>query len=469
MRSNRRRHPWMVGSAACLVLTLAGSAGVSATADGIPAATANVPAEVPVPADVSHQPGVSAAAVAAALREPLKSSAIGPSPAYVVVDPSAGSEVAARGAGTPTTPASTTKILTAVAALKAFGPDAGIATTVTQPKPGSLVLVGRGDPTLRVEGPAGEGATLTDLAARTAAELRARHPEGPPEVTLSYDDSLFVGPTRSPAWQSTYTNPATALVPPITALMANRGFIGGDVDPVPAAECARMFAAKLRAIGIKVKSRVARTTGGEAGSGTAAPADGPVAQVFSPPMTEIVGQMLRASDNVIAEMLGHLAGGQLGHTYSFAGGSAATTQALAEMGVDTTGLVLDDASGLSRTNLIPPATLAGALAAALTRDRPVLWPLFVGLAVAGFDGTLADRFSTTSTRAGRGYVRAKTGTLSGVSGLAGTVVTRDGATLVFAFLTGRARDAAAAAAVWDRAAAALASCDCREAPAGGSS
>jgi len=457
-------------SVACLLPALVGptgvSAGVSAAADGTSVASVRA-AVFPAPVDLAQQGAVSATAVAAALREPLKSSAVGPAAAYVVVDPSADSEVAGRGADTPTTPASTTKLLTAVAALKAFGPDTRIATTVIQSRPGSLVLVGRGDPTLRVDGAAGEGATLADLAARTASELRARHPEGPPEVTLSFDDSMFVGPTRSPAWQSTYTNPATALVPPITALMANRGFIGGDVDPVPAAECARAFAAKLRTAGIKVKSKVARTTGAETGSATPAPTAGPVAQVFSPPMAEIVGRMLKDSDNVIAEMLGHLAGGQLGHTYSFAGGAAATGQVLATLGVDTAGLVLDDASGLSRTNLIPPATLAGALTAALTRDRPALWPLSTGLAVAGFDGTLADRFSAASTRAGRGYVRAKTGTLSGVSGLAGIVVTRDGATLVFAFLAGHARDAAAAATVWDRAAAALAACNCRATPTTG--
>lgn len=481
MYSSRRLRSWLGGAGAGLGLVAAASFGVSAAAGETPAAPAPVetpvetPIEVPVPAEVSHQSGASKSAVAAAVKEPLRASALGPSARYIVFDPATGLDLTSRGATTPVTPASTTKVLTAVAALRAFGPDARIATTVTQPEPGSLVLVGRGDPLLRVDGAAGDGATLGDLAARTAAGLRAQHPAGTPEVRLSYDDSLFVGPTRSPAWEGSYTSPATALVPPITALMANRGFIGGDVDPVPAVECARAFAAKLRAAGIKVKSKITRV----AGIGAAVPAipgevepapiqAAPVAQVFSPPMDEIVGQMLRTSDNVTAEMLGHLAGGALGHTYSFAGGAAATRQVLETLGIPTAGLVLEDASGLSRANLIPPETLARTLSAALTEERAQLWPLLSGLPVAGFDGTLADRFSTTSTRSGRGYVRAKTGTLTGVSALAGTVVTRDGITLTFAFMAAQARDTTAAAAAWDRAAAALAGCDCSLTSTGGS-
>ncbi|MDP3972077.1 MAG: D-alanyl-D-alanine carboxypeptidase/D-alanyl-D-alanine-endopeptidase [Candidatus Nanopelagicales bacterium] len=483
MYSSRRSRSWLGGAGAGLVLVAATSFGVSAATGEMPAGPVEVPieapggtpADVPVPVEVSYQSGASKTAVAAAVKEPLRASALGPSARYIVFDPATGLDLASRGATTPVTPASTTKILTAVAALRAFGPDGRIATTVTQPEPGSLVLVGRGDPLLRVDGAAGDGATLGDLAARTVAELRAQHPAGTPEVRLSYDDSLFVGPTRSPTWEGSYTSASTALVPPITALMANRGFIGGDVDPVPAVESARAFAAKLRTAGIKVKSKITRVSGIDSAApavpGEVEPAPiraAPVAQVFSPPMDEIVGQMLRTSDNVTAEMLGHLAGGALGHTYSFAGGAAATRQVLETFGVPTAGLVLEDASGLSRANLIPPETLARTLSVALTEERVQLWPLMSGLPVAGFDGTLADRFSTTSTRGGRGYVRAKTGTLTGVSALAGTVVTRDGITLAFAFLAGQVRDTTAAAAAWDRVAAALAGCDCSLTSTGGS-
>ena len=85
-----------------------------------------------------------------------------------------------------------------------------------------------------------------------------------------------------------------------------------------------------------------------------------------------------------------------------------------------------------------------------------------GLPVARFNGSLAYRFVSTGTAPARGVVRAKTGTLTGVHGLAGTVVTRDGTLLGFALLLDRVRpiDTLDARATLDRLAAALAGCGC---------
>ena len=94
-----------------------------------------------------------------------------------------------------------------------------------------------------------------------------------------------------------------------------------------------------------------------------------------------------------------------------------------ELGVPTDGLALLDGSGLSRGSRIAPETLGALLALAAGHDAdPRLRPLVTGLPVAGFSGTLADRFGTAGDgRAGAGEVRAKTGTLTGVSSLAGVV------------------------------------------------
>jgi serine-type D-Ala-D-Ala carboxypeptidase/endopeptidase (penicillin-binding protein 4) len=79
--------------------------------------------------------------------------------------------------------------------------------------------------------------------------------------------------------------------------------------------------------------------------------------------------------------------------------------------------------------------------------------------VAGFNGTLKNRYG--SDRAGLGVVRAKTGTLTGVNSLAGTVVDADGRLLAFAFIANGAQDRDAAQKALDQAAAAVANCGCR--------
>jgi D-alanyl-D-alanine carboxypeptidase/D-alanyl-D-alanine-endopeptidase (penicillin-binding protein 4) len=83
--------------------------------------------------------------------------------------------------------------------------------------------------------------------------------------------------------------------------------------------------------------------------------------------------------------------------------------------------------------------------------------------VAGFSGTLDDRFDTAPARRGAGVVRAKTGSLSGVSTLAGITVDADGRLLAFALLADAVPPGGTgpAEAALDRVAARLAGCGCR--------
>ena len=83
-----------------------------------------------------------------------------------------------------------------------------------------------------------------------------------------------------------------------------------------------------------------------------------------------------------------------------------------------------------------------------------------GLPVAGGDGTLEDRFGTGTASAGRGIVRAKTGTLTGVTALAGVVTTADGRLLVFATMS-NGRSPADVRPRLDTFAATLGACGCR--------
>jgi len=118
-----------------------------------------------------------------------------------------------------------------------------------------------------------------------------------------------------------------------------------------------------------------------------------------PSLRDLVHQMLKQSDNLIAEQLALFVAG-LG--YPLPG---------------TRGVHLADASGLSRYNLVSPRALVHLLSDA--RGKPWFADFRDSLPVAGVDGTLASRFTDGPAR---GRVRAKTGTMGGVSTLAGYVL-----------------------------------------------
>ena len=129
---------------------------------------------------------------------------------------------------------------------------------------------------------------------------------------------------------------------------------------------------------------------------------------------------------------------------------------------------MSDGSGLSKGDRIEAITLARTIEAivagrAPTADNgasPVGWAVSTGMPVAGFTGTLADRFDTPSTKSGLGVVRAKTGTLTGVVSLAGFVRDREGRLLVFALLARGVPDIDQARTSVDRFASVLAGCGC---------
>ena len=96
---------------------------------------------------------------------------------------------------------------------------------------------------------------------------------------------------------------------------------------------------------------------------------------------------------------------------------------------------------------------------AASTDHPQLRPLLTGLPVAALSGTLAERFDESAGAAG--WVRAKTGSLRGVTSLAGTVQDADGRLLVFAVLADAVPATTAARDAVDSVAAALVACGCR--------
>ncbi len=380
----------------------------------------DVPAVEAPPADEPD-----AADVQAAVDRAVRSEALGDHVGVRVTDLATGDELASVGDGA-FTPASTTKVLTAFAALTALDPDDRFVTR-TVLDGDRLVLVGGGDPFLLAE-PArparyGERADLRTLAERTAGELDAR---GVTSVRLGYDASLFEGPASSPAWAANdYVG--SGIVSPVSALWVDRGVTASGARAAdPAADAALTFARALEVAGVDVQGAPA----------PAAASGADVASVRSATVRQLVEVVLRRSDNEGAEVLLRHVARASGEPATFAGGAAAVTRVLEDAGVPVEGLVLGDGSGLARSNRIAPDTLTEVLRVAAGDDRTSA--LLAGLPVAGFDGTLADRFSAAGADAALGLVRAKTGTLTGVHALAGVVPDAQGRPLAVAVMADRA-------------------------------
>lgn len=354
-----------------------------------------------------------------------------------------------RAGGVALMPASTTKLLTAAAVLEALGPQTRFRTTVTRAGR-QIFLVGGGDPQLTVERtPRGvnSNASLARLATLTATALRE---DGVAAVRLRYDESLFRGPQEQPFWKPDFLQ--IGVVAPISALSADDGRLSPPASvrsPAPALTAAQAFARLLQERGIEV-----------AGDLIAESADGDeIAAVESAPLADLVEHMLLVSDNTEAEILGHQVGLEVLGDPTFSGGARATLQVLSDLGVQTAGTILNDNSGLSRGNRISPRTLLAVLRAAIETDPGTLWPVYTGMPVAGFDGSLAARFAQPSARSGRGTVTGKTGTLTGTSTLAGLVVNRDQQLLLYAAMTNDVDQFAASAAI-DDVIARVAGCRC---------
>lgn len=351
-------------------------------------------------------------------------------------------------------PASTMKLLTATAALAELGPDHTFATTVVHRGRHGIVLVGGGDPFL-ASAPASDPtyparADMVTLARSTAEAL---HEQGVRRVRVGYDDSLFSGPRTSPRWPADYL--PDGVVSPITALWVDEGrpstVSGRFADP--SASAAATFAAALASSGVEVL--------GQPAVRRAAPDATTLASVQSAPLAEIVEQVLAVSDNEAAEVLAHQVGVARSGRGSFAGGAAGVRRVLDELGIPLAGARVYDGSGLSREDRLAPITLIAVLRTAAGAEHPELRTVVTGLPVAGFSGSLAERFTQADPRA-LGRVRAKTGTLSGVSGLAGIATDLDGEPLVFVLMADRVAlaDTLDARDALDAIAAALGACRC---------
>lgn len=381
---------------------------------------------------------------------------LGPRVSVHVVDAASGGVLFDAAGSTARTPASTTKLLTAAAVLSTVGPQVTLPTRVVQgASPDEIVLVGAGDMLLGT-GPSDPTAIvgragLGTLAEQVAEQLRAQHVT---KVALRVDDTAFTGPNTSAAWDPAdvahgYTGRVAAI-----GLAKDRARLNhpGPVDPALSAGTA--FSQALQRLGIAVAGPPVRTTAPDKAT--------VLGEVRSAPVEDILGVTLRESDNALAEVLGRLAARSMGRPPTFEDAALAVVDQVERLGIDTGSTHLVDASGLGDGSVIPARVLVELLRLAASADHPELRPMLTGLPVAGFSGTLDDRYVKRPAHAAAGLLRAKSGTLTGVTTLAGFVVDHDGRLLLFAVMADRvpATGTLDARQAVDRIGSVLAGCGC---------
>jgi D-alanyl-D-alanine carboxypeptidase/D-alanyl-D-alanine-endopeptidase (penicillin-binding protein 4) len=366
-----------------------------------------------------------------------------------VIDAGTGRAVCARAAKRPRILASNTKLFTTSAALSRFGPEYRIATKLLADGPinlngalqGSLYLEGAGDPALGVPGfyERYGGGVGTDLLA-LVGQLRLA---GVRSVSgrLYADDGVF-DRLRGVADSGYATSP---YIGPLSGLSFDYGYRGSGISEGfasdPAMLAATKLAAALRSAGIAVRGQVARSI---------TPADAEtMAGVRSPTMSRLVETTDVYSNNFFAEMLAKLLGAQFGGAGTTAAGTAVVERFARGHG---SGIQAVDGSGLTRGNRASPAQVVGLLQA--MRESPVGDEFIQDLALAGREGTVADRMHGT---AANGRCRTKTGTLTGVSALSGYCFNRDGRTMIFSVLMNNVIDLSLAHYEQDKIAALVAS------------
>ncbi|MBS3903956.1 MAG: D-alanyl-D-alanine carboxypeptidase/D-alanyl-D-alanine-endopeptidase [Simkania sp.] len=371
-------------------------------------------------------------------------------------------------------PASSIKLFTCAAILDRLGPAFRFETQVLKDTKENLYLVGVGDPSL-------DRHALEDLAMQIALG-QEKHFTG----DLVVDHSLFDNITNGPGWMwdegMYYWNaPVDALLidhscitlwilpkalktPPEIVFQAGADYMTIDNQAITCEEPGELKVERTpvsRENKIEVKGALALTTpaqyfqvpvdaphlytahvfqknlkehamtwDGQVRLGKA-PADATVvASHRSLPLSVLIHKALKASDNLTAncffKKLGQLLEGSPGTWQS---GSKAVRYFLQDrVQLDTDQLVMLDGSGDSRYNLVSPHQMVQFLRW-MSSQFHIAPEMIAALPINGVDGTLKKRLPHIT-----GKVRAKTGTMTGISTISGFIQAEDGEMLAFSIM-----------------------------------
>ena len=319
--------------------------------------------------------GAPAALKSSTISPILKSAANSKTLAYpgmMLVDPSTGESIFEYSADSLRMPASLLKIISAVALLDYVEPDFRFTTEIlTGAEPNTLIIAGSLDPWMERNGVLAikmGRASLPKLVKTALKKLDSDN--GAPIKTLNIKYSKMHFP---------------------------------DIDFIKSQFMAR-----------NVKVTTTRITSEEASLASKES----IAIFQSPPMQKIMDWMLIWSDNTLGNRMAMYASMKAGFGYSESGIQETFVKTLNNLGIDSTGLVAVDGSGLSRSNRVSAQMLAELLLK--TYDNEKYRIIYGGLPVGGVNGTMRNRFVSSAPKA-IGLVRTKTGSLTGVVSLAGYV------------------------------------------------
>jgi serine-type D-Ala-D-Ala carboxypeptidase/endopeptidase (penicillin-binding protein 4) len=404
----------------------------------------------------------------------------------ILVQPlSKGQNLYSRDAQKYFTPASNAKLLTTAAALQQLGANFRIRTSVYQDGNNVVRVVGRGDPSF----------SDTQFVA-LARQLKAK---GITQIEkLIADDSYFQGDIVHPSWEwedvySDYGAPVNSLivnqnvfsiklVPQVVGkplqvgwtdfsearlwqiinqsvtveekqpafinvtrelsgnVLRIQGQLGAKADPflvkMPVVDPNNYFLRRFRIALIGEKIRL-----GETAVVSSSVNQQELAFVESPLLSDLVMETNQNSNNLYAEALLRAMASQPKKpdqtTVNAALEVLKTT--LTQLGVNPTGYVIVDGSGLSRHNLISPEALVQVLQGMAKTPSSSVYR--ASLPIAGKSGTLKSRFQNTPAE---GIVQAKTGTMTGVVSLSGYVNSSKYEPLVFSIIVNQSEQKAKA-------------------------
>ncbi len=234
-----------------------------------------------------------------------------------------------------------------------------------------------------------------------------------------------------------------------TMPVGDRGFNGSVSVSRPAQLFIEMLRQLLQQKGVTItgQNRVvnAKEKAPLAVASTLAPIE--ITRLESPPLSLIAAKTMKPSQNMYTETILRILGEQIGdktnpRLTSEERGIGVVKNFLTQIGAAPDSIIQHDGSGLSRHNLITPASNIQLYSYMSRSPNAQAWR--DSLTIGGVDGTLQRRFVGT---AAANNVRGKTGTIDQVSALSGYVTTASGEQIIFSIIvngvnTGSIRQAA---------------------------